>query len=92
MTLARYATLCQQAGLVPIVEPEVLCDGVHTLERCQEVTEKVLAATYKVMMISYIIMGKSKYDIEDMKDESLYSDKQNQRKLCCIPIIQVLVK
>jgi len=47
VTLARYATLCQQAGLVPIVEPEVLCDGVHTLERCQEVTEKVLAATYK---------------------------------------------
>ena len=69
VTLARYATLCQQAGLVPIVEPEVLCDGVHTLERCQEVTEKVLAATYKVMMISYIIMGKSKYDIEFMKDD-----------------------
>jgi len=47
VTLARYATICQQEGLVPIVEPEVLCDGTHTLAKCQQVTEKVLAATYK---------------------------------------------
>jgi len=40
--LARYAALCQEAGLVPIVEPEVLMDGGHTLERCREVTEEVL--------------------------------------------------
>ena len=40
--LARYAALCQEAGLVPIVEPEVLMDGGHTLERCGEVTEEVL--------------------------------------------------
>ena len=36
--LARYAALCQKAGLVPVVEPEVLMDGEHTLERCREVT------------------------------------------------------
>ena len=36
--LARYAALCQEQGLVPIVEPEVLMDGAHTLERCAEVT------------------------------------------------------
>jgi len=47
VTLARYATICQQAGLVPIVEPEVLCDGEHTIEQCQQITERVLAATYK---------------------------------------------
>lgn len=47
VTLARYATICQMEGLVPIVEPEVLCDGTHTLAQCQAVTEKVLAATYK---------------------------------------------
>lgn len=35
--LARYASICQQNGLVPIVEPEVLCDGEHSLERCQKV-------------------------------------------------------
>src|ERR1019366_606083 len=40
--LARYAALCQEAGLVPIVEPEVLMDGDHTLERCRVVTEEVL--------------------------------------------------
>lgn len=40
--LARYAALCQEAGLVPIVEPEVLMDGEHTLERCRIVTEEAL--------------------------------------------------
>jgi len=44
--LARYAALCQEAGLVPIVEPEVLMDGDHSLERCAEVTERVHAATF----------------------------------------------
>jgi len=47
--LARYASICQSAGLVPIVEPEVLCDGDHSLERCQKVTETVLAAVYKAL-------------------------------------------
>ena len=40
--LARYAALCQEAGLVPIVEPEVLMDGDHTLEQCRAATEEVL--------------------------------------------------
>jgi len=44
--LARYAALCQEAGLVPIVEPEVLMDGEHTLERCREVTEEVLRTVF----------------------------------------------
>jgi fructose-bisphosphate aldolase class I len=44
--LARYAALCQEAGLVPVVEPEVLMDGGHTLERCFEVTEEVLRAVF----------------------------------------------
>ena len=44
--LARYAALCQEAGLVPIVEPEVLMDGEHTLERCREVTEEVLQTVF----------------------------------------------
>ena len=46
--LARYASVSQQAGLVPIVEPEVLMDGDHDLERTAVVTETVLAAVYKV--------------------------------------------
>ena len=44
--LARYAALCQEAGLVPIVEPEVLMDGDHTLERCRVTTEEVLHAVF----------------------------------------------
>jgi len=44
--LARYAALCQEAGLVPVVEPEVLMDGAHTLERCGEVTEEVLRTVF----------------------------------------------
>jgi fructose-bisphosphate aldolase class I len=44
--LARYAALCQEAGLVPIVEPEVLMVGDHSLQRCFEVTEKVLRVVF----------------------------------------------
>jgi fructose-bisphosphate aldolase class I len=44
--LARYAALCQEAGLVPVVEPEVVMDGAHTLERCGEVTEEVLRTVF----------------------------------------------
>ncbi len=44
--LARYAAVCQEAGLVPIVEPEVLMDGAHTLERCLAVTEETLRTVF----------------------------------------------
>jgi fructose-bisphosphate aldolase class I len=44
--LARYAALCQEAGLVPVVEPEVIMDGDHTLEKCFEVTDEVLRTVF----------------------------------------------
>jgi fructose-bisphosphate aldolase class I len=44
--LARYAALCQEAGLVPVVEPEVLMDGDHALARCAETTEEVLRTVF----------------------------------------------
>ena len=44
--LARYAALCQAADIVPIVEPEVLMDGAHTVERCEEVTRQVLHTVF----------------------------------------------
>jgi len=44
--LAYYAALCQEAGIVPIVEPEVLMDGNHTIQSCYEVTERVLKALF----------------------------------------------
>ncbi len=45
--LARYAALCQEAGIVPIVEPEVLMDGDHDIARCEAVTEMALSALYQ---------------------------------------------
>ena len=44
--LARYAKICQEGGLCPIVEPEVLMDGAHYIARCQDVTEEVLEAVF----------------------------------------------
>ena len=49
--LARYAALCQEGGIVPIVEPEVLLDGSHTIERCHEVTEQTLKVTFTALFL-----------------------------------------
>nr|BAA21101.1 aldolase [Branchiostoma belcheri] len=54
--LARYASICQHNGLVPIVEPEILPDGEHNLETSQYVTEKVLSATYKALQDHHIFL------------------------------------
>lgn len=54
--LARYASICQQNGLVPIVEPEVLCDGEHDIVRCQKVTELTLAYTYKALADHHVFL------------------------------------
>jgi fructose-bisphosphate aldolase class I len=54
--LARYAALCQEAGLVPIVEPEVLMDGEHSLERCQEVTEATLHSVFNQLYDQGVIL------------------------------------
>jgi fructose-bisphosphate aldolase class I len=47
--LARYAAACQAASIVPMIEPEVLLDGGHTIERCEEVTEATLRATFAAL-------------------------------------------
>lgn len=49
--LARYAALCQEADIVPIVEPEVLMDGAHTIDRCEEVTTTVLNLHYHALQL-----------------------------------------
>ena len=54
--LARYAALCQEAGLVPIVEPEVLMDGAHTMERCREVTEEVLQTVFHQLYAQRVLL------------------------------------
>lgn len=55
-TLARYASICQQNGLVPIVEPEVLMDGDFTIEVAAAATERVLAAVYKALSDHHVLL------------------------------------
>ena len=54
--LARYASVCQQNGLVPIVEPEVLMDGEHSIETAAAVTQKVLAAQYAALAEHHVLL------------------------------------
>jgi len=54
--LAQYAAICQEQGLVPIVEPEVLIDGDHTLERCHEVSEAVLHAVFDALVRHRVLL------------------------------------
>ena len=54
--LARYASLCQEAGLVPVVEPEVLMDGGHTLERCREVTDEMLNRVFDQLYTQGVLL------------------------------------
>ncbi|MFA5860277.1 MAG: class I fructose-bisphosphate aldolase [Candidatus Thermoplasmatota archaeon] len=52
--LARYAALCQENGIVPIVEPEVIGDGAHTIERCFEVTDAVQDAVFEQLKAHHV--------------------------------------
>jgi fructose-bisphosphate aldolase class I len=73
--LARYAAICQEASIVPMIEPEVLLDGGHSIERCEEVTEETLRATYAAMAaynvsIEHLIL----------KTSMVVSGKENSRQ------------
>ena len=52
-------SLSQEQGLVPIVEPEVLMDGDHTIERCEEVTEWTLNAVYQALYVNRVEIGRA---------------------------------
>jgi fructose-bisphosphate aldolase class I len=54
--LARYAALCQEAGLVPIVEPEVLMDGEHSLEQCYKVTDELLRTVFSQLFAQRVML------------------------------------
>ncbi len=72
--LARYAAICQEAGIVPIVEPEVLIDGDHTLEQCEEVSEKVLHAVFDALARHHVML---EYTI--LKPSMVISGKKSSR-------------
>jgi fructose-bisphosphate aldolase class I len=57
--LARYAAICQEAGLVPIVEPEVIMDGEHTIDRCEQVTEWTLNSVYDALYLNRVVLEHS---------------------------------
>jgi fructose-bisphosphate aldolase, class I len=92
--LARYAALCQEADIVPIVEPEVLMDGAHDIDRCAEVTEFVLKTVYwelyearvvlegTVLKPNMVIAGKKsskKASVEDVAQRTIHVLKR------CVP-------
>ena len=54
--LARYASLCQESNIVPIVEPEVLMDGNHTIETCYDVTNKTLDCVFDVLKLYNVML------------------------------------
>lgn len=54
--LARFAALCQEAGIVPIVEPEVLEDGAHSLERCLEVTQATIERVFNALRAQHVVL------------------------------------
>ena len=54
--LAQYAALCQEAGLVPVVEPEVLMDGEHTMKRCRDVTEEILRSVFGHLHLQRVML------------------------------------
>jgi len=74
--LARYAAICQSLGVVPIVEPEVLLDGTHTIERCFEVTEAVQHAVFQALF-------RHRVELEYMvlKPSMIVPGKDAQRKV-----------
>jgi len=78
--LARYASLCQEAGIVPMVEPEVLMDGDHSIELCYEVTEATLKALFSelykqgvslehtILKVNMVVSGKDCSEQADVDD------------------------
>ena len=74
-TLARYASVCQQQGVLPIVEPEVLLDGNHSLRRCAEVTETVLHAVFHALHRHGVVL-----ELMLLKPNMVLPGKENPHK------------
>lgn len=73
--LARYAAACQAASIVPMIEPEVLLDGGHTIERCEEVTEATLRATFAALAAYNV-----SFEHTILKASMVVSGKANSRQ------------
>ncbi len=85
--LARYAALCQEAGLVPIVEPEVLMDGAHSIERCEEVTTATLS-----LVFSELIEHRVALEGTLLKPNMVLSGKENARQAGVSEVAEATVR
>ncbi len=85
--LARYAALCQEAGIVPIVEPEVLMDGDNTLERCFDVTAATLRSLYRAL-------GDARVDLEGslLKPNMVVPGKKSGQKATSAAIAEATIR
>jgi fructose-bisphosphate aldolase class I len=85
--LARYAALCQDANIVPIVEPEVLMDGGHTIERCYEVTEQTLKVLYEELYDARVFLEGTV-----LKPNMIVPGKKSGQKASAEQIAELTVK
>ncbi len=85
--LARYAALCQAAQIVPIVEPEVLMDGDHDIDRCYEVTERVLNHTFRELRLQRVAL-----DGMILKPNMAIAGKKSARKSSVEEVAQKTVR
>ncbi|MCH8329456.1 MAG: fructose-bisphosphate aldolase class I [Nanoarchaeota archaeon] len=85
--LAKYAHICQQHGFVPIVEPEVLIDGTHSIEKCYEVTEKVLTAVFAALKTENVAI-----DCMILKPSMVISGKQAENHASVDEVAKQTVK
>lgn len=85
--LARYAALCQELGLVPIVEPEVLMDGPHTIERCEEVTSEVLQAVFNELFDQRVSLERML-----LKPNMVISGKESLKQACSEEVAEATLR
>jgi fructose-bisphosphate aldolase, class I len=85
--LARYAALCQEAGIVPIVEPEVLMDGAHTLERCEEVTNLVLDRVFERLFAARV-----QFEGMVLKPNMVVPGKKSSQKASPVEVAEATVR
>lgn len=88
-TLASYAAICQANGLVPVVEPEILMDGAHTIEICQYWTQQVVSACYRSLAEAHVILEGTL-----LKPNMVLPGKQSNQKVtaerCAAVTVQAL--
>ena len=95
--LARYAALCQEVGLVPVVEPEVLMDGEHTLERCREVSQETLHAVFnhlyeqRVMLEGMILKPNMVLPGLDCPDQETVNEVADATVNCLLRVVPAAV-